>query len=204
MTQRRTNDAYYTPAWQTRALLAHQEISGTVLEPCAGDMSIAREIQDAQWRAFNSMARPLPPSALATNDVNGSANFSLDASSPELYQKTDCGGVGPIDWVITNPPYKMPLCLGIVKQAVAFARVGVAMLLRISFAEPTKLRGPWLQANPVSRRLTLPRHSYTGNGSTDSATTEWYIWLKRPLRADEPPILSLYDADRRYAEEPVA
>ena len=40
---RRAHDAYYTPAWQTRALLAHQEISGSVLEPCAGDGGIVRD-----------------------------------------------------------------------------------------------------------------------------------------------------------------
>ena len=49
---RRANDAYYTPAWQTRALLAHQPIGGVVLEPCAGDGSIAKVIESHQWAVF--------------------------------------------------------------------------------------------------------------------------------------------------------
>jgi hypothetical protein len=189
---RRERDFYETAPWQVRALLAHQPISGVVLEPCVGDWSIANEL------------REVPGVTVATNDIDPerTATFHVDASHEALYRQLDihCGGC---DWVITNPPYAMPMCTNIVQQAVKHARVGVAMMLRISFREPTAKvnpRGPFLEQHPISRLLTLPRYSFTGNGKSDSATTEWAIWLKpdAPGR-DLPAILSLYNADKRYA-----
>lgn len=178
---RRAHDFYETPAWQTRALLRHQpDISGVVLDPCVGAGSIASVLRR-------------PGVTIRTNDWDRvhTADHHLDASSADLYT-----AVGPVDWVITNPPYTMPLCLEMVARAVEHARVGVAMLLRISFREPTRHRhprGPWLAAHPISRVLTLPRYSYTQDGRTDAVTTEWCIWLRRPLTASEPAILSLCD-----------
>jgi len=178
---RRAHDFYETPAWQTRALLRHQpDISGVVLDPCVGAGSIASVLRR-------------PGVTIRTNDWDRvhTADHHLDASSADLYT-----AVGAVDWVITNPPYTMPLCLEMVARAVEHARVGVALLLRISFREPTRHRhprGPWLAAHPISRVLTLPRYSYTQDGRTDAVTTEWCLWLRRPLTASEPAILSLCD-----------
>ena len=191
---RRAHDAYYTPAWQTRALLAHQEISGSVLEPCAGDGGIVRKLSQPllEGRKINRIQY------VTANDIAVGCchEHIFDASRHDVYSLH-----GPFDWVITNPPYKMPLCMEIVANAVRHARVGVAMLLRLSFLEPTKVRGPWLAEHQPNRLIVLPRYSYTQNGSTDSVTTAWMIWLRRPLRADESAILSLYSASRRYAGE---
>ena len=57
-------------------------------------------------------------------------------------------------------------------------RVGVAFLLRLSFVEPTNERGDWLEKNPPTGRITLPRYSFTGDGRSDSVTAEWMIWHK--------------------------
>ena len=172
---RKKLDLYETPLWQTEALLAaHPDIGGTVLDPCAGTGAIARVLTDAGH-------------TVRTSDVDTAhaTMFHGDAQTCALYS-----AIGPVDWVVTNPPYKMPQCLEIVAQAVAHARVGVAMLLRLSFREPTRLRGPWLMNHPASRILTLPRTSYTRNGKSDSVTTEWCIWTQRPTA--HPPIVSLY------------
>jgi hypothetical protein len=181
MTRRRL-DQYYTPEWQTQALLANHRIEGHILECCHGDGAITRVLQ-----------REPTVTEVVTNDIDPhvEARHHLDATTHALY----CA-VGPVDWVITNPPYSMPLCLNIVRQAVLYARVGVAMLLRVSFREPTQLRGPFLQDHPPCRALTLPRHSYTGNGKSDSATTEWLIWS-----VDDqgyPALMSLYQAELKY------
>jgi hypothetical protein len=182
---RRANDAYFTPAWMTRALLHHvPEIRGNVLEPCAGDMSIVTVLRQA-------------PGVYATaNDIKPQPDcWARDASSPYIYD-----GV-TFDWVITNPPYTMPTCTQIVENAIRHARVGVAMMLRISFKEPTAARnprGPFLERHPISRELVMPRYSFTGNGKSDSATTAWMIWSKVPLSG--PPMLSLYKADERFAD----
>lgn len=189
---RRPNDFYETPPWQTRALMCHQPIVGRILEPCVGDGSIARLLHGA--------------TAPITNDIDPAreATYHYSAADPGLYRaiERDYGGV---DWVITNPPYAMPLCRDIVKLAVEHALVGVAMLLRISFREPTahlNPRGPFLVAHPPHRLLTLPRHSYTGNGKSDSATTEWVIWYTQPTRwRGLAAIQSLYNADVEFSEQ---
>lgn len=180
---RHLHDFYETPAWQTLALLHHQpDIGGVVLDPCVGTGSIARCLRAQSGSIITNDWDTLRP-----------AHQHLDASGPGLYVQA-----GRVDWVVTNPPYTMPLCLDIVARAVREARVGVAMLLRITFREPTRHRhprGPWLAQHPVSRVLTLPRYSYTGDGRTDSTTTEWVIWLRRPLTPHEPAILSLVGAE---------
>jgi len=170
----------------TRALIAHvPEIRGNVMECCVGDKSIdAVLVKDSDY------------DVLFTNDIDPtkSAYRHLCASDPHLYKDLD------VDWVITNPPYAMPLCTNIVANAIKHARVGVAMMLRISFEEPTAKvnpRGPFLEANPLTRKLVMPRHSFTGNGKSDSATTAWMIWSKVPLSG--APMLSLYRANELYA-----
>jgi hypothetical protein len=181
---RRENDFYETPPWMTRALLAHvPEIGGKVMECCAGDMSIARILTDEGGLLVH------------TNDIDKTkpSDYHYCASDRSLY------GPNP-DWVITNPPFGMPLCTKIVANAIKHAVVGVAMMLRISFEEPTahtNPRGPFLEANPLTRKLVMPRHSFTGNGKSDSATTAWMIWSRVPLSG--PPMLSLYRADEIYA-----
>lgn len=185
MTTRRENDFYETPPWMTRALLAHvPEIGGTVMECCAGDMSIANILRNEAGLV------------VITNDIDTAKDtaFHYSADEPRLLD------AGDVDWVITNPPYAMPLCTNIVANAIRYARVGVAMMLRISFEEPTEHknpRGPFLEANPLMRKLVMPRHSFTGNGSTDSATTAWMIWSKVPLSGR--PMLSVYRADKLYS-----
>lgn len=196
---RHANDFYETAPWQTLALLANQPISGVVLEPCAGDGSIAHLLKEHIGSQFFT-GRSTGRSAVITNDLDHvrDADFHLDARGDALYE-----AAGGVDWVVTNPPYGMPDCRDIVAAAVKHARVGVAMMLRISFREPTAKinpRGPFLHANQPSRLLTLPRYSFTGNGKSDSATTEWVIWLKSGSPGLElPPILSLYNADVLYA-----
>tara|TARA_R110000824_G_scaffold32908_3_gene106098 strand:- start:10285 stop:10866 length:582 start_codon:yes stop_codon:yes gene_type:complete len=189
---RRALDAYLTPSWQTRALLRHQPINGVVLEPCAGDGGIARVILD----------ECKPDGGVYTNDINewcNAADSHWDAALDEMQV-----AIGAVDWIVTNPPYTQPVCRDIVMQSVKHARVGVAMLLRLSFLEPTAKknpRGPWLKDNPPSRILVLPRHSYTQDGKSDSCTTAWMIWLKRrPWFSKTPCIECLHDADVVYGD----
>lgn len=183
---RRVNDFYETPPWMTRALLDHvPEICGTVLESCAGDNSIAHVLSTEGGLS------------VITNDIDPARGSDHCACASDLLMLK---GIEP-DWIVTNPPYQMPLCTQIVEASVEMARVGVAMMLRISFEEPTAKvnpRGPFLERRPLSRKLVMPRHSFTGNGKSDSATTAWMIWAKVPLSGQA--MLSLYKADERYAQ----
>lgn len=185
----------------TRALLEHlPELGGRILEPCSGEGAIASVL------AYEGRL------TVVTNDFDPRrpADFHLDASHPGSWDT-----FGPIDWVVSNPPYVGHLCLPIVRLAVEHARVGVALMLRLSFIEPTakgqrrrrtregrillasEPRGPWLAQHPLSRLLVLPRHSFTGAGS-DSVTTAWCIWARIPLSG--PPHVSIYHANDIYRE----
>lgn len=171
---RRANDFYETPPWMTRALLRYVKISGRVYEPCVGDHSIGSVLADAGLHVIS-------------NDIDSSkaASHHFDASTEAAWTCLR----EPVDWVVTNPPYTAPLPMEILKRALTHARVGVALMLRISWLEPTKdpkkhPRGPFLSERPPDMYLVMPRHSFTGNGSSDSATTAWMIWSRysEPLR----------------------
>jgi hypothetical protein len=159
---RRAKDFYETPPWMTQELLRHIPLlpSQTVFEPCCGDNSITYVL--------------ITKSAVFTNDIDPlrSAHYHRDATQEMIWQ------TGPYDWVITNPPFGQNAPLAIVQHALRRANVGVAMMLRLSFLEPTKARGPWLKAHPPDQMIVMPRHSFTGNGKSDSVTTAWMIWRK--------------------------
>jgi hypothetical protein len=162
---RRPLDAYQTPVWMSQALLSSvPEITGTILEACSGDNSLA------------NVLRAQSGTLVITNDIDltYAADLHNDARSHLLYEHAPS-----VDWVVTNPPFEQ--MLPILKLALQRARVGVAMLSRISFLEPTNTRGPWLKASPPHRYLVTERHSFTGNGKSDSATTAWLVWSKYPL-----------------------
>jgi len=190
---RRPLDRYDTAPWQIRALLRNvPEIKGRIVEPCSGDNSIVKVIHEERVGLIDS---------LITNDLDPStpAGMNMDATGEAFWNlvATQC------DWVVSNTPYEMPTCLSIVQHAVNTAKVGVALMLRLSFLEPTAHlhpRGPWLQEHPPSRQLALPRYSFTGNGKSDSVTTAWFLWSRKRLSGK--PILALYNADVVYATIP--
>ncbi len=181
---RRKNDFYPTPGWATRILDRERELTirwarERILEPCAGDGKIARELN-----ALNL--------GVVTNDIDPSFDntFKLDASKRENWESFPLCPV-----VISNPPF----CLAeeIVPLAVDFAKRHnekhgrgwlVAMLLRISFLEPCKGRIQFLQSNPIRHLIVLPRISFTGDGKTDSCTCSWFVWHSGNILKDRQPI----------------
>lgn len=164
---RREHDFYPTPSWATKELLKRIPVGGMVLEPCVGEHDIALPL--------NMDDRVL---GVLTNDLDRqrTARFHEDATDPAWWK-----ALGPIDWVITNPPF----CVAdqIVPLAVKHARRGVAMLLRLTYLEPCEGRGAWLAKYPPNELIVLPRISFTGDGNTDSVTCAWMVWLQLPLRS---------------------
>lgn len=157
---RRPNDFYPTPEWATHELLSQVEIRGSVLECCAG---------------AGDIASPLRRSGLMviTNDIDGRhlTDCHFDAVLPWPV------GNGMPDWVVTNPPFS--LAPEIVPMAYNRSRIGVAILLRLSFLEPVENRGHWLNQHPPTTLIVLPRISFTGDGKTDNVTCAWMVWDKR-------------------------
>lgn len=190
---RREKDAYYTPPYMTRALLELvPEIRGNVFEPCCGDNAIADIVKSYGPSRFRKVA---------TNDITPLlGNYCFDAASS--LEWATCDYSREIDWVITNPPYDHRILLPIVKNSLQFARMGVAMLLRLSFEEPTRTgmnaRGPFLDNdnNRIVKRLVMPRHSFTGDGKSDSVTVAWMIWSNEPIEGW--PNVSVHNAQKRF------
>jgi len=195
---RRPRDAYATPAWQAWALLANQpDLGGLILEPCVGAGALARVLMAGC------------PGRVLTNDVDPGyhARYGYDATNPRLYDQIEQDEGRAVDWIVTNPPYRMPVCRDLVALAIERARIGVAMLLRLSFLEPTARRFPrgvLLTAHPPSRLLVLPRNSYLENGHSDVVTTAWFLWCRPEAVAGLPPIQSLHLAHRTPARPVVA
>jgi hypothetical protein len=197
---RRDLDAYFTPPYMTNALLdLVPEIRGNVFEPCAGDGDISNTLMDG------GKGRKRFPK-IFTNDIDGDrdTHFHFDASKPLLWPAKLGAAAEQIDWVITNPPYDHKILLPIVQNSLQFAKKGVAMLLRLSFEEPTKTganaRGPFLDKdeNRIVKRLVMPRHSFTGDGKSDSVTVAWMIWSNEPLEGW--PNISVHRARERYSK----
>ena len=173
---RRPLDAYDTPAWQVDALVDHvPAIGGSVWEPCAGDGSLVARLIERRPDLDFLLTMDLDPSRVPM--IVG------DATDP-LQWRTLVHTYGRPSWVITNPPFKHAHV--ILDLALSVATVGVIFLTRLSFSEPTKARGAFLRTHPHDQRIVLPRHSYTGNGRSDSVTTEWLVFA-RDWRILTPP-----------------
>lgn len=165
---RRSHDYYPTAVGVTYALLNVVPIAGAVAEPCCGD---------------GAMARPLTGSRLidsvTTNDIHPvwQADYHGDATSASAAIWT----TGAFDWVVTNPPYRQ--AIQIVQRAYSEARIGIAVLLRLTFLEPTQRdgRGEWLKAHQHELAYLIPlnpRPSFTNDGRKDSVTVAWFVWMK--------------------------
>ena len=157
---RRLNDAYYSAKWMTYFLLQNVDIylNQSVLEPCCGEGAISNYLKQEGYQVI-------------TNDINPVCVADMHCDyldmNPELTKW--------VHWVVTNPPYND--AFGMLQKAMDDAEIGVAMLLRLSFVEPTDDRGLWLEKHPPTVRITLPRYSFTGDGRKDNVTSEWMVWL---------------------------
>jgi len=165
---RRKNDFYETSAFAVIELVKHINIKGVLFECCAGKGAISIPLR-----------MHYPTSPIYTNDIDQSlpADQHFDATKKENWMHyTLPTDNETIDWTITNPPFNK--AYKILVNAYEHSRLGVAMLLRLSFLEPTYERQDWLAEYPPDELIVLPRFSFTGDGKTDSVTCAWFIWGK--------------------------
>lgn len=164
---RRANDFYPTPAALTAVLLdLVPELAGSAVEPCAGDGTMAGAL-----KCSGRLTR------ITTNDIL--AGFGCTTTSDARDPGAAVWQVAA-DWVITNPPFTW--AGEILANAWAHAAKGVAMLLRLTFLEPTVARAELLrQLAPFLSDMIVfgqPRPSFTDDRRTDSVTTAWLVWQK--------------------------
>lgn len=159
---RRPMDFYETSKEAVDALVEHYlrkefHKEASILEPCSGDGALARALvlngYEFVWR----------------NDLDQTrmAHTHQDARTFNFSSKTELA--------VTNPPFNQ--AFDILKNLHPQMNA-IALLLKLTFLEPTKDRGPWLAKNPPNKLIVLPRHSFTGDGKTDSVTCAWMIWDK--------------------------
>ncbi len=171
MTNRIANDVYPTPRWMTQSLIKYADIQGSVFEPCAGqDLAIASVFEDREH-------------VVITNDLfTDSCDYQIDATMPDSWYIFRSGG--QTDWVITNPPFGCQQ--EIIRHAFEFAKVGVAMLLRVSADEMTMTdprRYNWWANHPESMVIKMPRFSFaksskSGKWAVDNTYCQWFVWRK--------------------------
>lgn len=161
---RKTNDFYETPPGLTRCLLDIVYINGKILEPCAGKGAITKVLKEKTH------------SFVIENDINPEfkTEYRFDATKSSEYPEY----LG-IDWIITNPPF----CQAheIISTAWEKCNKGIAMLLKVTYSEPTQKRGQWLQKHRKheTHRITFsPRPQFIPGGGSDSTTVAWFVWQK--------------------------
>ena len=178
MSNRRKHDNYPTPAHQVHALvsplvdLLGGSLRGTVIEPCAGDGNITKALLQCK-----------PELIVRGFDLQG----GWDATKCYNWENVKAQWEQP-DWTITNPPFK--LALPIIENAWAFSRIGVAMMLPITWNEPCEDRREWLLGHSDNLRYIMPvcprPHFLKGEinpktgkeyGSAN-CTVAWYVWRK--------------------------
>lgn len=165
---RRPMDFYETSKEAVDALVEHY-LKGTfksevqILEPCCGDGAIVKALGELGY------------THVWDNDVDVCriASSHVDARDHKFDYPTP--GAAKIHLAVTNPPFNQ--AFSILKNLHSQVDA-VALLLRLTFLEPTKDRGPWLAKNPPNKLIVLPRYSFTGGGKTDSVTCAWMIWDK--------------------------
>jgi len=164
---RRSEDFYPTPSFMTRALRRRVQLTwagARLVEPCCGDGAIVRELPAGLDVLTNDIV--IRPPAIP--------EFTLDARQGTTWDAFRL--TGRLSVCVTNPPFDQ--AFDIAAQALEAVDVGLILLLRLSWLEPTEERGPWLQLHPPTRLIVMPRHDFRGNGKTDSVSAAWLIWDK--------------------------
>lgn len=125
------HDDFPTPPWATRALLHYVlptgDVKGTVWEPAAGREYMSRTLREKFPQVVSSDIIKYHQRALVLD-------FLVSPLGKNI----------PIDWVITNPPYKLAELF--FHQARRIAHKGVALLVRLN----------WLQNGGRYERIFKP------------------------------------------------
>jgi hypothetical protein len=167
------NDHYPTPRWMTQCLIDYADIQGSILEPCAGEAHAIANV-------FKENGRKV-----TTNDLYyANSDLQLSIKDVDLWYIA-ANRIKP-GWIISNPPFS--LVQETIEPALSVARVGVAMLLRVTADEMVvspkeQARANWWADNPESLVIKMPRFSFaksskSGNWTNHSAYCQWFVWRK--------------------------
>jgi len=167
-------DFFPTPPWATRALCEWLRARGsffrTVWEPACGQGDMAKPLGEYFGQVIAS-------------DVH---DYGFGAVRDFLWPGHD----EPVDWVVTNPPFR--LAAEFIARAHEVARGGIAMLVRTAFLEGGERHAALFSKTPPSEilqfveRVPMWRGRLVEEGGTATAYC-WLVWryLKRPAPSAE-------------------
>jgi hypothetical protein len=189
-------DDFPTPPWATRALMEyvlddHQALlDKTCLEPACG---------------AGHMARPLGEyfGTVHASDAHDYGYGPVRDFLTHPYER------GSVDWVITNPPFR--LSEQFVIRALEVAREGVAILARTTFIESVGRYCNLFEPVPPSRfaqfteRVPMVRGRLDRKASTATGYA-WLVWEKKSASAAPrlmwvPPCRKQLERDSDYGTE---
>ena len=159
-------DDFPTPPWATRALVEHvlADKAGlslqSCLEPACGAGHMAKPLQEYFRRVQSSDA------------------FDYGFGSQRDFL-TYPFAANSVDWVITNPPFR--LAEQFILRSLDIARVGVAILARTVFLESIGRYSRIFQKRPPTKfaqfteRVPMFRGRLDKNGSTATGYA-WFVW----------------------------
>ena len=183
-------DNFPTPPWATRALLEmviqdHLIGNRSCLEPACG----AGHMSKVLVSYFDSVSS----SDIYNYGFGKVVDFCSGYYEPES-----------VDWVITNPPFK--LAEQFVFEGLGVAKVGVALLTRTVFIESAGRYERLFKNTPPSIMAQFAERVPMVKGRLDkNATTAtgyaWLIWLKKK-RQKQVPELQWIKPCRRALEKP--
>ncbi len=166
-------DDFPTPPWATRALLAHvladigPFTARTCLEPACGAGHMARVLAGC----------------FAEVTASDAHDYGHGAVRDFLRHPF---AVGSVDWVITNPPFRLGEAFAV--QALRVAREGVALLVRTVFIESVGRYRTLFAATPPTRFAQFVERVPMVKGRLDPRATTatgyaWLVWEKARMGA---------------------
>lgn len=191
-------DDFPTPPWASRALIEHVVLSKvslqkmTCLEPSCGRGHMAV--------AFEEYFKEV----IASDVFDYGFGHVSDFMSCQY-------GVNSVDWVITNPPFR--LAEQFILRSLDVARVGVAMLTRTVFVESVGRYERLFKIHPPTRVAQFAERVPMVKGRVDKKASTatgyaWLLWQKGTKRPCEllwiPPCRKSLERDNDYVQLPLS
>lgn len=189
-------DFFPTPPWGTRALCVHvlprlegaalpgATLSGlTAWDPACGRGDMTRPLGEYFAQVWGTDIFDYGIGAgrydfRAARGLGGGVSFGPDQ---------DDQAFGPIDWIVTNPPFNRGATFA--RHGLALARVGVALLVRLAFLEGIGRYKGLFRDNPPAivaqfvERIPMFKGCLDPVGSSATAYA-WIVWRAGPPAAE--------------------
>ena len=181
-------DDFPTPPWATRALIEHvldspRRLQGqSCLEPACGQGHMSKVLAEYFGEVRSSDIHP----------------YGFGTVQDFTTQPIE---VGSVDWVITNPPFR--LAEEFVLRALPIARAGVAMLTRTVFIESVGRYSRLFSKQPLSifAQFTERVPMVKGRLDAKASTATGYCWLVWEKATTQKPHLVWVPPCRKQLEK---